>query len=112
MAYNIIRDSQIINYLLDLNMGFPKFYNVNFPYIFSGIIKSDDYLFTKLASQKKADEIILSQDDHSFSIGRMINYDQCLLNSDLETLKKNKISITPLLLNLTDNIVINNLKII
>ena len=41
----------------------------------------------------------------------MINHNECVLNSDLETLKKNKISITPLLLNLTNNIIINNLKI-
>ena len=111
-SYNNSKNNafNVINYLLDLNIGIPKFYNVNFPYIFSEIIKSDDYLFTKLASQKKADEIILSQDNNSFSIGRMINYDQCLLNSDLEILKKNKISITPLLLNLTDNLVINNMR--
>ena len=101
----------VINYLLDLNIGFPKFYNVNFPFIFSEIIKSKDYLFTELASQKKADEIIFSQDNNSFSIGRMINHNECLLNSDLESLRKNKISITPLLLNLTDNLVINNLKL-
>ncbi len=101
----------VINYLLDLNLGHPKFYNVNFPFIFSEIIKSKDYLFTELASQKKADEIIFSQDNNSFSIGRMINHNECVLNSDLETLKKNKISITPLLLNLTNNIIINNLKI-
>ena len=73
--------------------------------------KRQDYLFTELASQKKADEIIFSQDNNSFSIGRMINHNECVLNSDLETLKKNKISITPLLLNLTNNIIINNSKI-
>ena len=41
----------------------------------------------------------------------MINHNECLLDSDLESLKKNKISITPLLLNLTDNLVINNFKL-
>ena len=101
----------VINYLLDLNISIPKFYNVNFPFIFSEIIKSKDYLFTELASQKKADEIILSQDNNYFTIGRMINHNECLLNSDLESLKNNKISITPLLLNLTDNLLINNLKL-
>ena len=101
----------VINYLLDLNTSIPKFYNVNFPFIFSEIIKSKDYLFTELASQKKADEIILSQDNTYFTIGRMINHNESLLNSDLESLKKNKISITPLLLNLTNNLAINNLKL-
>ncbi len=100
----------VINYLLDLNKNHPKFYNINFPFIFSENSKSDDYLFTELASQKKADEIILSQDRNSFSIGRMINHDKSLFNSDLEALKKNKISITPLLTNLTDKLVINNLR--
>ena len=102
----------VINYLLGLNIGIPKFYNVNFPFIFSEIIKSKDYLFTELASQKKADEITLSQDNTHFTIGRMINHNESLLNSDLESLKKNKISITPLLLNLTNNLAINNLKFI
>ena len=68
-------------------------------------------MFTELASQKKADEINFSKDNNSFSIGKMINHNECFLNSDLETLKKNKISITPLLLNLTNNMIINNLKI-
>ena len=101
---------KVIHYLLDLNKNRTMFYNVNFPFIFSKGSKSDDYLFTELASQKKADEIILSQDSNSFSIGRMINHDKSLFNSDLEALKKNKISITPLLLNLTDSLTVNNLR--
>ena len=100
----------VINYLLNLNKVYPKFYNVNFPFIFSENSKSNDYLFTELASQKKADEVIISQDSNSFSIGRMINHNKSLFNSDLEALKKNKISITPLLLNLTDNLIINNMR--
>ena len=101
---------KVIHYLLDLNKNHTMFYNVNFPFIFSESSKSDDYLFTELASQKKADEIVFSQDSNSFSIGRMINHDKSLLNSDLEALKKNKISITPLLLNLTDSLTVNNLR--
>ena len=100
----------VINYLLDLNKNHPKFFNVNFPFMFSENSESEDYFFTELASQKKADEIILSQDSNSFSIGRMINHNKSIFNSDLETLKKNRISITPLLLNLTDNLVINNMR--
>ena len=68
-------------------------------------------MFTELASQKKADEIIFSQNNNSFSIGKMINHNESVSHSDLETLKKNKISITPLLLNLTNHSIINNLKI-
>ena len=100
----------VIRYLLNLNIDHSKFYNVNFPFIFSKKSKRNDYFFTELASQKKADEIILSQDRNSFSIGRMINHNKSSFNSDLEALKKNKISITPLLLNLTDNLVINNMR--
>jgi len=100
----------VINYLLDLNIAHTKFYNINFPSIFSEISKSDDYLFTELAAQKKGDEIILSQDSNTFSIGRMINHNKLLFNSDLAVVKNNKISITPLLLNLTDNLLINNLR--
>ena len=36
-------------------------------------------------------------------IGRMINGHGSLMNTDLECLKKNKISITPLSLNLSNN---------
>ena len=36
-------------------------------------------------------------------IGRMINDHSSLINTDLECLKKNKISITPLSLNLSNN---------
>ncbi len=100
----------VIKYLLNLTKGHPKFYNVNFPFIFSKKTKSTDYLFTELAFQKKADEIILSKDSSSFSVGRMITHNKSLFNSDLEALKKNKISITPLLLNLTDYFFINNIR--
>lgn len=100
----------VISYLLNLNIGHSKFYNVNFPFIFSEKSESNDYFFTELAPQKKGDEIIYSQDSNSFSIGRMINHNKSLYNSDLEALKKNKISITPLLLNLTDNLVLNKMK--
>ena len=100
----------VISYLLNSNIDQLKFYNVNFPFIFSEKSEINDYFFTELASQKKADEIIHSHDTNSFSIGRMINHNKSLLNSDLEALKKNKISITPLLLNLTDNLVLNKMR--
>ena len=61
--------------------------------------------------RKIVELFFFSQDNNSFSIGKMINHNESVSYSDLETLKKNKISITPLLLNLTNNIIINNLKI-
>ena len=93
----------VINYLLKIKSQTPKFYNVNFPYIISSNLKNVRSSFTTLASQKIADEILFDDDFSSFLIGRMINNHSSLINTDLECLKKNKISITPLSLNLTDN---------
>ena len=56
-----------------------------------------------MASQKIADEIFFNDDFSSFSIGRMVNDHKSLTNTDLECLQKNKISITPLSLNLSNN---------
>ena len=47
-------------------------------------------------------------EEKSFTIGRMLNYSQSTLSSDLETIKQNKISISPLLLNLTNENFLNN----
>ena len=93
----------IINYLLKIKSQRPKFYNVNFPYTISSNLKNVRSSFTTLASQKIADEILFDDEFSSFSIGRMINNHSSLINTDLECLKKNKISITPLSLNLSDN---------
>jgi broad specificity polyphosphatase/5'/3'-nucleotidase SurE len=47
-------------------------------------------------------------EEKSFTIGRMLNHSQSTLSSDLETIKQNKISISPLLLNLTNENFLNN----
>ena len=94
---------EIINYLLKIKLKTPKFYNVNFPYIISSNLDNVKSSFTTLASQKIADEILFDDDFSSFMIGRMINDHSSLINTDLECLKKNKISITPLSLNLSNN---------
>ena len=52
--------------------------------------------------KKKMDELIFNNKNKSFRIGRMINESYSSLNSDLEIIKNKKISISPLLLNLTD----------
>ena len=93
----------IINYLLKIKSKSPKFYNVNFPYILPSNIDNIKSSFTTLASQKIADEIFFNDDFSSFSIGRMVNDHKSLTNTDLECLQKNKISITPLSLNLSNN---------
>ena len=48
-------------------------------------------------------KFFFDDDFSSFTIGRMINNHRTLINTDLECLKKNKISITPLSLNLSNN---------
>ncbi len=101
---------KIINYLLNINAKMPKFYNVNFPYIISTSFKNVRSSFTILASQKIADEIFFDDDFSSFTIGRMINDHRSSINTDLECLQKNKISITPLSLNLSNNEVFNKIN--
>ena len=93
---------EIVNQLINLDSNSAKFYNINFPnqIIHNNIV--DNFQFTHLASQKKADELIFNPNNKSFRIGRMINESYSALNSDLQTIKNKKISISPLLLNLTD----------
>ena len=101
---------EIINYLLKIKSQTPKFYNVNFPYIISSNLENVKSSFTTLASQKIADEILFNDNFSSFTIGRMINDYSSLINTDLECLQKNKISITPLSLNLSNNEFFNKMN--
>ena len=93
----------IIKYLLNINTQRPRFYNVNFPYFCSSNKENLKNLFTKLASQKNSDEISFDDDFSHFTIGRMINNRKSVINTDLDFIKKNKISITPLSLNLSNH---------
>ena len=92
----------VIRYLLSLKTKIPKFFNVNFPYIFPSSLENINISFTKLASQKIADEIFFDDDFSYFTIGKMINQHKSIINTDLDCLKKNKISITPLSINLSN----------
>ena len=100
----------VINNLLKIKSQTPRFYNVNFPFIISSGLENVRSSFTTLASQKIADEILFDDDFSSFMIGRMINDHSSLINTDLECLKKNKISITPLSLNLSNNEFFNKMN--
>ena len=93
---------EIVSKLINSDSKSTKFYNINFPdqIIHKNIV--DNFQYTHLASQKKMDELIFNSKNKSFRIGRMINESYSSLNSDLEIIKNNKISISPLLLNLTD----------
>ena len=110
-TYDFAKNSayQIIDNLLNQNFDIPMFFNVNFP---SSLSKSVDkkFLYTKLANQKRADEIILNQNNKSFKIGKMLTENNYISNTDLETIKNNKISITPLSLDISNIDRFNYLK--
>ena len=101
---------EIVNYLINLKNHSPFFFNINFPYILSKVSHIQKFCFTKLESQKKGDEIIINENSKYFRIGRMINYNKNSFHTDLDILKDNRISITPLSLNLTNNKLLNQLK--
>ncbi|MDC0228335.1 5'/3'-nucleotidase SurE [Alphaproteobacteria bacterium] len=100
----------IINYLFNFKAQSKFFFNVNFPYILSKTSHIQKFSFTKLESQKKGDEIIINENSKSFRIGRMINYNKPSFQTDLDILKDNRISITPLSLNLTNYKLLNELQ--
>ena len=105
-----VKGFEIINYLLKIKSQTTRFYNVNFPYIVSSNVENTKSSFTTLASQKIADEILFDDKFSSFTIGRMINDKRSSPNTDLECLKKNKISITPLTLNLSNDEFFNKMN--
>ena len=102
-TYDFAKNSayRIIDTLLNQNFDIPMFFNVNFPSSLSKAVDKN-FLYTKLANQKKSDEIILNQNNKSFKIGQMLTENNNISNTDLETIKNNKISITPLSLDITD----------
>ena len=110
-TYDFAKNSayQIIDNLLNQNFDIPMFFNVNFPSSLSKAVDKN-FLYTKLANQKKADEIILNQNNKSFKIGQMLTENNYISNTDLETIKNNKISITPLSLDITNIDRFNYLK--
>jgi 5'-nucleotidase len=102
---------EIINHLLNLKINSPLYFNINFPLSISESDNNRQFLFTRLASQKQSDEIFVNNLENSYKIGRMLNYNQNTPDTDMDTLRKDKVSITPLTLDLTDRFLFNNLKI-
>ena len=109
-ACSINKGLGIIKYLLNIDTQKPKFYNVNFPYFCSSNPENLKKSFTKLASQKISDEIFFDPDFNHFTIGRMLNNQKSLINTDLDCVKKNKISITPLSLNLNNHEILKKIN--
>jgi len=103
-TYDYAKNSayQIIDNLFNQTFDYPMFFNVNFPSSPFSKIVDKNFLYTKLANQKIADEIILNENNKSFKIGRMLTEINNFSNTDLEAIKNNKISITPLSLDITN----------
>ena len=103
-TYDYAKNSayQIIDNLFHQTFDYPMFFNVNFPSSSFSKIVDKNFLYTKLANQKIADEIILNENNKSFKIGRMLTEINNSSNTDLEAIKNNKISITPLSLDITN----------
>ena len=68
------------------------------------------FLFTKLASQKQSDEIFINNSEKSYKLGRMLNDYKSIPETDMDTLRQDKVSITPLTLDLTNTSLFNNLN--
>ena len=100
---------EIIKNLLKIKTKPPLYFNVNFPLNISESNNSN-VLYTKLASQKKSDEIFVHNSESSYKIGRMLNSYQTTQETDMDALKKNKISLTPLTLDLTNISLFNQLN--
>jgi 5'-nucleotidase len=91
---------EIIDNLFNQNFEKPMFFNVNFP--LSSKTVDRNFLYTKLANQKLSDQVILNESNSSFKIGQMLTKTNIFSLSDLDAIKSNKISITPLSLDITN----------
>ena len=101
---------EIINHLLNLKINSPIYFNVNFPSMISETETNEKFLFTKLASQKQSDEIFINNSKKSYKLGRMLNDYKSASETDMDTLRQDKVSITPLTLDLTNNSLFNDLN--
>ena len=86
--------------------------NINFPNIQSGLI--DGIQVTKQGKNKIGDTIIEGKDPKNCSYFWIGSQKNCLneveKGTDLEAVKRKKISVTPLSINLTDNIELQNIE--
>ena len=99
---------KIINLLINLGLSSDTVINVNFPPFNANEVKG--YKFVELDSHKLKDDIHYETKKGNYRIGPMITKDHLKKNSDLYVLKKGFISITPLLLNITNIEILKKLK--
>ena len=101
---------EVINHLLNLEINSPIYFNVNFPSLISLSDTNEKFLYTKLASQKQSDEIFVNNSENSYKLGRMLNDYTSIPETDMDTLRQDKVSITPLTLDLTNTFLFNELN--
>ena len=92
----------VIESLINQSFDSPMFFNVNFPLSTLSRVYDKKFIYTKLAKQKISDEIIINDNNKSFNIGRMLTNNNNSSNTDFEAIKNNKVSITPLSLDITN----------
>lgn len=93
---------EIINHILNLEINSPIYFNVNFPQLISMSDNNQKFLYTKLACQKRSDEIFLNNSENSYKLGKMLNDYKRNAETDMHALRQDKVSITPLTLDLTN----------
>ena len=71
---------------------------------------NEKFLFTKLASQKQSDQIFINSSEKSYKLGRMLNDYKSTPETDIDALRHDKVSITPLTLDLTNTSLFNDLN--
>ena len=101
---------EIIKHLLNLKINSPIYFNVNFPLSKPVSNSNNKFLFTKLASQKQSDEIFVNNSDNSYKLGRMLSDYKSIPETDMDILRQDKVSITPLTLDLTNTSLFNVLN--
>ena len=75
------------------------FYNINFPNC--ELVNVKDIIYTKASHQKLSDEVNVNKSKNYFEIGKMITNSNNCLNDDIDALKENYITFTPISINLT-----------
>ena len=106
---SIAYGEQIIKNLIFNGWSDSTLININFPPILSENIKG--VRVCDLDSHKLKDDIIQYEDQMSFKIGNMITKDNQKKYSDLYYLKEGYITITPLLLDLTNQNALDSLRV-
>ena len=100
---------QIINLLIKQGLSKDTVINVNFPPFSANEVRG--HKFVELDSHKLKDDIQCQSENGNYRIGPMITKNHLKENSDLYVLQNGYISITPLLLNITNRKLLKKLRV-